>query len=475
MIRSIGRQWRWLLLIPALLLGGCSMFHFSDLFVGYSQQMNPVRKAIDDNDLSKAQDEIPEQSMSSDSGILREMERARVSFMQGDWKQSRSEFNKVSDRLKWLDEQAKYRLSQGIAQTSSLVTNDQLIPYDVPAYEKALVHHYQALNYLFLGDQSGAMVEIRKADLIQSAILRKHNELLQDSINEAQKTADNWDYFESRYPTPTDGQSQYADAYIFYTSAVLYEASGDLNDAYVDYKHAYAVNPHNRVLQQDLLRVASLMGLRDDVNYYEKRFGFKPKLPPRGTGQLVLISEQGQVPMRQSFKLPLPISTSSGYGRLFTLAFPIYPKLEVSLPSVQLDVGDESLSGQPLNQLGPLAYGALKQQLPGLFVREVLRVTAKEQLRKVGAQKGEDVGNVIVNLYNYLSEQADTRSWTTLPAGSAIARISLKPGQHRVRLQVGGESHQVTLPIKSGQTTLLFVSSAGDYQMQHWTVISGET
>ena len=68
-----------------------------------------------------------------------------------------------------------------------------------------------------------------------------------------------------------------------------------------------------------------------------------------------------------------------------------------------------------LVRLEALAAKDLQERLPGMLTRQALRLVAKEQVRRTAAKEG-DVGNILVGIFNTLSERADTRSWLTLPA-----------------------------------------------------------
>lgn len=71
----------------------------------------------------------------------------------------------------------------------------------------------------------------------------------------------------------------------------------------------------------------------------------------------------------------------------------------------------------PVTDVDLMAKQALREQMPALVLRQVLRVVAKDQLRKETTQE-EDVANLVFNIWNTLTEQPDTRSWLTLPPQS---------------------------------------------------------
>ena len=67
-----------------------------------------------------------------------------------------------------IDDKARLTLSGTGAAGSSLLTNDNAIPYKGSGYERVMVHEFQAFNYLGLGDAQGATVELRRASGVLS-------------------------------------------------------------------------------------------------------------------------------------------------------------------------------------------------------------------------------------------------------------------------------------------------------------------
>ena len=69
-----------------------------------------------------------------------------------------------------------------------------------------------------------------------------------------------------------------------------------------------------------------------------------------------------------------------------------------------------------------MAQRNLSEKMPAIVIRQALRVVAKEQLRKE-TTNGNDVGNLVLNVWNTLTEQPDTRSWITLPRRFTVSPL----------------------------------------------------
>ena len=459
------------LLLAGLLLGGCAS-RWQDLFVSYSDQMVPLRNQLLLGHAAEALPKVHESAPGDDTYVLDQLERGRIAWLASQDGASKQGFAAADSRLVWEDNQAQYRLSRGLAQAGSLLTNDQTMAYRAPDYERTMLHHYLALNYLQRGDAEGALVEVRRANQVQERALKARADEVRKAKEESEETeADTAAEGEmrqlmSRGAPELDrliGQVKngFQNAYTFYFSGVLYEAAGDLNDAWVDYQRGYQIAPDNQSLQDALLRLARLRGSVDELKETEKRVGRKAPPLARDQGQLVVLFEDGLIPARREIFLPLPISTSSGDFRTFTVAVPYYDNRASDTGPLTVSAGKQAGRTSSLVRLEALAAKDLQERLPGMLTRQALRLVAKEQLRRSAAKEGGDVGNILVGIFNTLSERADTRSWLTLPAEASSWQGMVPAGDVNLTLGAGAAQRQLPLTIHSGRTTLVWVQRLG--------------
>lgn len=455
------------LLLAGLLLGGCAS-RWQDLFVSYSDQMVPLRNQLLLGHAAEALPEVRESTPGDDTYVLDQLERGRIAWLAGQDGVSKQGFAAADSRLAWEENQARYRLSQGLAQAGSLLTNDQTMAYRTPDYERTMLHHYLALNYLQRGDAEGALVEVRRANQVQERALKVRADEVRKAKEKSEESEADGEMRQlmSRGAPELDRligrvKNGFQNAYTFYFSGVLYEAAGDLNDAWVDYQRGYQIAPDNQSLQDALLRLARLRGSSDELKETEKKVGRKAPPLAKGQGQLVVLFEDGLIPARREIFLPLPISTSSGDFRTFTVAVPYYDNRASDTGPLTVSVGKQAGRTSSLVRLESLAAKDLQERLPGMLTRQALRLVAKEQLRRSAAKEGGDVGNILVGIFNTLSERADTRSWLTLPAEASSWQGMVPAGE--VQLQLGAGSAMRTLPltVHAGRTTLVWVQRLG--------------
>ncbi len=142
------------LLLAGSLLGGCAS-HWQDMFVSYSDQMVPLRNQLLLGHAAEALPEVRDSTPGDDTYVLDRLEQGRIAWLASQDAASKQAFAAADSRLAWEDNQAEYRVSQGLAQAGSLLTNDQTMVYRAPDYERTMLHHYLALNYLQRGDAEG--------------------------------------------------------------------------------------------------------------------------------------------------------------------------------------------------------------------------------------------------------------------------------------------------------------------------------
>lgn len=449
-------------LILLILLPGCATLQLNDLFQGYTQQMQPVRQAVLQGNYSLAEKNVGNKPQSHTSYILSVLEKGRLSFLAKDYQQSKQWFALAYKELEQQRAQAKVSISSGVEKFGALVTNDSAIKYQVPAYEQSMMHTYQALNYLYLGDLEGALVEIRRANLVQEQALVAHEDVLNEANSELGSAQVNWQQVNAAFSSLDnrigDVKNGFQNAYTFYLSALLYEAAGQTNDAYIDYKRALEIFADNHFIQQDVMRLAHQLSMTDDIDFFEKKFGQFNRVQQQNEGNVVVIYEQGLIDERIEKGINLPIFTRHDDFRTFNLALPSYSANTLPEQPLVLNVNNESISSEQVVQLQALVAMQLKEQMPSIIARQVLRLLAKERVRHKLSKEGGDVGNILAGLYNIASERADTRSWLTLPRDVQILKTFLPSGQHTLKLSLLDD---VKVVVNSQRTTLVFVERIG--------------
>ncbi|WP_418885834.1 COG3014 family protein [Enterovibrio paralichthyis] len=472
--RARPRRNRALFISPAKLLvvclsaslAGCANLSAQSLFSHYSAALQAPHTLTAAGEYQQALDELPD---TPDGDILDGMEKGRIALLAGDPALSKEALEKADNAATEQQNAAIIQLSNGVNQLGALVTNDNMIDYVPADYELGFLHLYLTLNYLQQHDLQGALVEVRRANLVQERARKIRERELEDVQQTATQNgiSENVGAVLSRYPDVGSKLGTVQNAYLFYLSALLYEAEGNLNSAFIDYSRALAVEPENRYVAYAVMRIAYRQGRGDALAMLEKKYGnYQP--PGKDKGQLVILNEQGIVNARAFWRLPLWLTDSRGYVESHTVALPYYPSMSVGAQKALVVQGSLVKPAELVN-VNRMAQKALNEAMPSMAVRQILRVVAKNEMRKSLAEQDESgIGSLVVSIFNALSEQPDTRSWQTLPESVGIFSGYYSKGP----LSVQAEGQYINVTIEPGQTTLLWVSRQGN-KLVHWKGILG--
>lgn len=408
------------------------------------------------------------------AGALFALELGRTAQLEGDFAASRAAFEEAFARIEDLDNRAVVSARGAAAQGGAVLVNDKTIPYRTPAYERTLAHHYQALNFLAQGDLTGAGVEVRRANREQEEALRRREKEVAKSKSPQENVAPD-DARDPHLGAVYAGldqvagavKSSFQNAATFYVSAVIWEMLGELNDAYIDVKKALEIAPENHFLQLDAVRLAKRLGMREDLADYERRFPRAAKMPAAGSekladkARLVVVYEAGLVPPKVEISVPYPLTSTDSIG---AIALPTYaaPAPPAAPVRVALD-GQPLASTAPICDVGALAARALEERMPGILARQLARAVAKGAASKAAHDQGGTAGELTelaVLIYNLASEQADLRSWLTLPAHVQVFGAFVEPGDRSVVLAGpgAGTTWSGTVTLRPGKTTLIHVT-----------------
>jgi hypothetical protein len=347
----------------------------------------------------------------------------------------------------------------------SLMTNDYALDYAGENFERTLIHLFSAMNYVSLGDQGSALVEVRQV----GEYLRK---LQVDSTNE---------------------NVYQEDAFARYLSALLYEANGELDAAFVDFKKATdAYEKYNKdfsvrrpaSLLKNAERVANRLGGWAERDLRDRGGLGQARTIPEGSGELVILHYNGLVPIKGQTRITIPFSeawllvgalqlaaddTSRGSLNQATLfasqisgvdvvsvVFPKYVNRPYTITRMEprVDGATQTTGPELVEDIGAIAEKDLEDRIVRIRTKAIVRAAIKYAIQKgaelAAQQAGDDYGallqvgtQILGNLVRFASEQADKRVWSTLPDQIWMSSMILPAGTHDI--QVDFKTAQSTL------------------------------
>lgn len=461
-------RWKYgVCLLVLAQLTGCAT---SSVLLPYPQRAQGYVAAIRAGQPQQPLPELAKQEGSRD-GLLFALERGRLAQLAGNGDESRRSFARALAQFEAIDGRALISLSRSAATGVSLLTNDNARPYEGYGWERTFAHAYQALNYLAASDRDGAMVEMRRATSIQEQLQQKHQALIDDAreADNKERAGADPEHFQQYFAAMEDAanhvRNSFQNAASYYLAALLSEADKDSDAAYIDYKRALAIAPDNPQLQRDVLRLARRQQDQEAIHALSKAVSNRDASGrdislerPAGAGEVVLWYEEGQVPAKAGVMVPIPYPQA-----LAAVAFPVYDKPWAIADTlhVQADAG-VSVDTALLTDVHALAARGLRDELWPMILRQSLRLVAKVRMQKNLEEQGHPLLAALASVYNVVSEQADLRSWLSLPNSVQLARVSLPAGAQPLQLKSALAEKSLIVPVAAGRITLVHVVSMGE-------------
>jgi len=471
------------LLVLCLALTGCAAFE------SYPNETAAARRSFADFSFEAAARYLQKGTGGPVSGLCYRLERGLVLHTNGDYDASNAELLQAAEIMTHYDEKAIISASDTAASAAGLIVNDRLVPYRGEGFEKTLVHTYLALNFLMKKDLGGARVEVRRAYQAQEDEKARHRRQLEKAEDAARKQELDQREVLGRVRNAYRGRQillkragdVYQNAFTAYLSAVIYELNGEINDAYVDCKQVHRLNPRFEPVQRDLLRFSRQLGFHDDYERWQRAFGKVKAAPDDQGGEVLLVFQCGRAPLKRQLRLKVPFRR--GY---LTMALPRYELQANPVSGARLKVRGMSVGvTEGLNDVEATAVRNLWDELPVIVIRELIRATAKaaavnasaKKSREEHGRKAGDIVGLIGSIAADLTEQADQRSWTLLPASLQVLRARLPAGTHRMEIELVGSgggrvgSVAVTAEVRRQGFTLINVRSIGTRARANMAVI----
>ncbi|GLP95776.1 COG3014 family protein [Paraferrimonas sedimenticola] len=414
----------------------------------YPAQLQPYQSQLNASDPVSVTD--LESKVNGEDGILYAQEAGRIAQLNGDFALSQKLYAHAIARYDKADFDPTISVSNLGANATSVLLNDNVIPYRGPGFERIMLHQYQALNYLMQGDSEGALVEVRRANELQTLEQERYRKSLSDSNaieNGTVQTEIN------RLKGSSKASSSFLNAYSYYVTGLLYQMAGEPNDAFIDYRKAAQLHQGNPYLEQELVRLAKGLQMPQYQEFKDKWGDAQPITPDQG--RLVVIYETGFSPAKQAFSVPFRVNR-----RWQSVSLPTYLGQRPSYAAAYIKLGNDArIQAATISDIDDLATTALAEELPLILVRQAARVYAKAEANQ-WARERDDWGGVAMEVFNLISEQADLRSWLTLPSEAQIAHQNLTAGSYP--LQINAKLAE-TIEIKPGQTTLVWAIQTGGH------------
>jgi len=373
------------------------------------------------------------------------VESGRVNMLAGCYAEAERRFREAVDSAVDRSESSPKLKIGDAADTAmaSTVTDDRTREYQLPPYELNLALEYAILAQAINGKREDALVDSRLAVYVQDTLPETYGEDMTkepDGSSEAsRKIVDEQNAVLDEMIAAT--RNSWENPVLWWLTGVMFEADGQLDMAWQSYRKAKAISPDNAVFAADAARAE------------------KSVTPPPGKAKLVVLYDQGFVPQRESLKVMVPIYTA------FTVDIPKYPQSVFAYENVSVSGTGGAGAAVPSLDVRSLAARDLKEQLPGIIVRNITRAAVQAGAQAAVNAAGNEYAQIAVFAGNAIVSalrRADTRSWVTLPAAQHVwVDAAAEPGEKDIAISAGGRTIHAKVPLAPGETRILWVASAG--------------
>lgn len=404
----------------------------------------------ENDDAAKAKDGQPKEKSVLDSvsgkDILYYLEKGELLSLKKDYEKSRDSWRMADEIVGTWEDEYRTNPTKLIGDIGSFLVSDRVRRYDGQDYEKVFLSTKLAMGHILLGNFDHARVEMKKTyereKLIESFREKEYDAIKEEQDKQPQTAqADVKDLSSKGYPldeldTPEvrDLKNGFQNAFAHYLAGYFFEVTGEYSLAEPGYRNALALQPNSRLIKSRIGNVG------------------KNRAGPNETDVLFVV-ESGFAPAWKSVTIPLPIPVN---GRLVAtpLSFPIVKTEGKSFMPTSLKAGGKEVEVETLVNVDAMARRLLKDQLPGILGRTVVRAVAKSVAQYQLQKNAGPVAGLLAGIASVVTEQADERAWRTLPERLAVARAILPRGAVPIEFQTMAGTYKTEVTIGNRVTVI---------------------
>lgn len=367
--------------------------------------------------------------MTKDKDILYYFEKGELLTLESDYANGRETWLKADEFVREWEDSVRTDPAKLMGNIGSFLVNDKTRRYEGQDYEKVMLSTNLTLNHVMLGNYDLARIEMKKT-YEREKLIEGFREKEYDKLQEEAKTQNvavdvkqmkEYPVAELDTPEVNSLKNGFQNAFAHYLAGYFFEVTGESSLAEPGYRNALKLAPNSRIVQAGLKDVG------------RRRPGSKE-------ADVLFVIESGFAPVWKSITIPIPIPRASGF-MITPLSFPLIKSENKGFVPSTVSVAGKQLPVETLTNIDTMARRQLKDQMPGILLRTVIRAAVKSVAQDQAYKGGLALG-VLVNVGTVVTEQADERSWRTLPERISVARATLPQGSQTIEFQTGSGTYR---------------------------------
>jgi uncharacterized protein len=395
--------------------------------------------------------------------LLFDLDAGTTQRAAGDIGQSNAQLDDADALVGKYEEWADVSVSEEVA---AALVNARTTAYRGKMSDLVMLNTYRAINFMEMGKNNGARSMLIRAAFVQKDIAQKYQADLDKEATEAdadkKKNSDQFDTDKSvdaanKQMAANDqdllnlkAYGRYVNPFCDYMQGIYFMGAAldqsDKETASTAFKRASSMEPDNAYIKQDIADAENVANGK--------------KLPPL----TYVIFETGTAPETDQIAITIPLFLVNRQAPDISLNFPYMRRHGDFVGSLGVDAGGTNYPTSTVVDMDSVILQEFKNTLPTVTTRMIISAATKAAIQAGAEQatKGNAYASLGTNvgmlLYQVATNQADLRTWRTLPKQIQVARFPT-PADHKLVLTPGDSSGRIAVDLEDGPINLVYAKS----------------
>ncbi len=462
------------------LLAGCQ----------HNASLLEAQQAFRDGNLVLAQSSIQSFREADGDGrdrLIAHIEEGSILRANGDIVGSMAAFDMADAFVEEFDQMADISLTK---ETTALFTNLNFIPYRGTHYDRIMLSVYRAMNFLSLGEPDSARVELfrvyerqqiaveenaKRIDKAQTAAKEANREKKSDErydVDRAQRDPTFQASLDSAYSRleQFDAYEAYVNPYAEFFQALYFISNpADANDrerGRVSMERVFGMVPENAYIEQDLALATQV-----------SRGGEVPAMT-------YVIFETGSAPYRDQIRIDIPLFLLNDEVDYVGAAFPELDTVDGFATSLRVFSEGQAYDTSLLADVDTIVIQEFRNELPLIVTKTLIASGTKALAAYLAKEATKDADpwvalatRIATTTYQVSQNQADLRTWATLPKQVQYARLPT-PESGLITISTTGTPQPVPVSVDAKGVNVVLVRSVNAYaplKISQFNLVPGAT
>ncbi|MGF1449825.1 MAG: COG3014 family protein [Opitutales bacterium] len=419
--------------------------------------------------------------------LIAYIEEGSILRANGEIEASMAAFDMADSFVEEFDQMADFSLSK---ETTALFTNLNFIPYRGTHYDRIMLSVYRAMNFLALGQPDSARVELFRVYERQQIAVEDNAKRIEkaqaeaQAANQEQESSKRYDVERAR-KDPTfqasldaayakldqfDAYEAYVNPYAEFFQALYFIANpADANDrerGRVSMERVFGMVPENVYIEQDLALATQV-----------SRGGEVPALT-------YILFETGSAPYRDEIRIDIPLFLVNNEVDYVGAAFPELDTVDNFATSLRVSADGQVFDTSLLADVDSIVIQEFRNELPLIVTKTLIASGTKALAAYLANQAVKDqdpwvalATRIATATYQVSQNQADLRTWATLPKQVQYARLPT-PESGLILISTAGTPQPVPVSVDAKGVNVVLVRSVNTFsplKISQFNLVPGAT